>query len=282
VKRVAETFGVARSHLVVSLKNAATPQAVLPAECSTSDQELVAEIKSLVATRATYGYRRVTAMLNRARREQGAPQVNHKRVYRLMREHRLLLTRHVGKATRLHEGKVATLKSDVRWCSDMLQINCWNGERVYVGFVLDCCDREAISYVASNVCLDGGHVRDLVAQAMEARFGAGTTCAPHRVQFLSDNGAPYTSRETQAFMRFAGLVGCNTPAYSPESNGMAEAFVKTLKRDYAYLNDIPDAATVLRQLPSWFADYNAHHPHKALGMRSPTEFRQASEIRQAA
>jgi hypothetical protein len=37
-------------------------------------------------------------------------------------------------------------------------------------------------------------------------------------------------------MRFAGLVVCNTPAYSPESNGMAEAFVKTLKRDYAYLS----------------------------------------------
>lgn len=281
MKRVAETFGVARSHLVVSLK-VATPQAVVPAECSTSDHELVTEIKSLVASRATYGYRRVTAMLNRARRERGAPQVNHKRIYRVMREHRLLLTRHTGKVTRTHDGKVATLKSDLRWCSDMLQLNCWNGERVYVGFVLDCCDREAISYVAASACLDGRHVRDLVAQAVEARFGAGATRVPHRIQFLSDNGAPYTSRESQAFMRLTGLEVCNTPAYSPESNGMAEAFVKTLKRDYVYVNDVPDAATVLRQLPAWFADYNAHHPHKALGMRSPAEFRQTSELRQAA
>ena len=50
---------------------------------------------------------------------------------------------------------------------------------------------------------------------------------------------------------------------------------------YTALNGY-DAATVLRQLPAWFADYNAHHPHKALGMRSPAEFRQTSELRQAA
>ena len=34
-----------------------------------------------------------------------------------------------------------------------------------------------------------------------------------------------------------------TPVESPESNGMAEAFVKTFKRDYVRVNPIPDAAT---------------------------------------
>jgi transposase InsO family protein len=53
---------------------------------------------------------------------------------------------------------------------------------------------------------------------------------------------------------------------------MAEAFVKTFKRDYVYLADIWDAETVLGLLPTWFADYNHHHPHKGLKMMSPTEF----------
>ena len=56
-----------------------------------------------------------------------------------------------------------------------------------------------------------------------------------------------------------------TPIESPQSNGMAEAFVKTLKRDYARVNPRPDAASVLRQLDGWFEHYNAVHPHKALG-----------------
>jgi len=56
-------------------------------------------------------------------------------------------------------------------------------------------------------------------------------------------------------------------------NGMAEAFVKTFKRDYVRVNPTPDAPTVLAQLSAWFADYNAVHPHSALRYRSPDEFR---------
>ena len=54
---------------------------------------------------------------------------------------------------------------------------------------------------------------------------------------------------------------------------MAEAFVKTFKRDYAKVSPRPNAATVLRQLDGWFEHYNTVHPHKALGYRSPREFR---------
>jgi transposase InsO family protein len=39
---------------------------------------------------------------------------------------------------------------------------------------------------------------------------------------------------------------------SPQSNGMAEAFLKAFKRDYAYVYDRPDAQTVLSQLSAWF------------------------------
>jgi transposase InsO family protein len=53
---------------------------------------------------------------------------------------------------------------------------------------------------------------------------------------------------------------------------MAEAFVKTFKRDYVYLNDMPDAATVLNALPVWIEDYNSNHPHSGLKMKSPREF----------
>ena len=41
---------------------------------------------------------------------------------------------------------------------------------------------------------------------------------------------------------------------------MAEAFVKTIKRDYARISARPDAASVLRQLDGWFEHYNRVHP----------------------
>jgi hypothetical protein len=53
--------------------------------------------------------------------------------------------------------------------------------------------------------------------------------------------------------------------------------VSTLKRDYARVAVRPDAASVLRQLDLWFEHYNNIHPHKALGYRSPREFREQLE-----
>lgn len=55
---------------------------------------------------------------------------------------------------------------------------------------------------------------------------------PQSIEWLSDNGSPYTARDTCAFAREIGLVPRTTPVSSPQSNGMAEAFVRTLKRDY--------------------------------------------------
>jgi putative transposase len=53
---------------------------------------------------------------------------------------------------------------------------------------------------------------------------------------------------------------------------MAEAFVRTLKRDYVRVSAKPDAQAVFEQLPVWLDHYNRVHPHRALGYRSPREF----------
>lgn len=81
---------------------------------------------------------------------------------------------------------------------------------------------------------------------------------------------------TVTFASMLGLLSRFTPVRSPESNGMAEAFVNTFKRDYVRVQDRPDAATVLAQLPGWFEDYNERHPHKGLRMKSPREFIRSS------
>jgi transposase InsO family protein len=74
---------------------------------------------------------------------------------------------------------------------------------------------------------------------------------PHIIQWLSDYGPAYTAYETQSFARLMGLEPRTTPYYSPESNGMAESFVKTFKRDYVALHNLETAGRVMELLPSW-------------------------------
>ena len=59
---------------------------------------------------------------------------------------------------------------------------------------------------------------------------------------------------------------------------MAEAFVKLLKRDYVYANDMRTAKSMMRMIPGWFDDYN--HPHSALDFRSPLEYRNEALLEQ--
>src|SRR6185295_16617550 len=113
-------------------------------------------------------------------------------------------------------------------------------------------------------------VRDLMIDCVERRF-AGTK-VPHPIEWLSDNGSAYIARDTLDTATALGLRLCFTPVRSPESNGICEAFVKALKRDYARLSILPNSQTVFALLPSWFEDYNEVHPHSGLKFRSPREF----------
>jgi transposase InsO family protein len=271
MKAIADTMGVARSHLIERTRAGERPGR--SRYNKSDDAWLLPLIRELVDDRMTYGYRRICALLNRKLNEMGKSSINHKRVYRIMRENSLLLTRHTGKQRPLlpHEGKVITLRSNLRWCSDGFEIACWNGQVVRVAFALDCCDREIISHIATTGGITGGMVRDLMIESVERRFGS-ILRLPHPVEWLSDNGSCYTAMETRVFAKDMGFISCFTPLRSPESNGMAEAFVKTFKRDYIYVHDRPDAKTVMAQLDQWFEDYNEYHPHKGLKMKSPRQF----------
>ena len=65
------------------------------------------------------------------------------------------------------------------------------------------------------------------------------------------------------------------PVRSLERNGMAEAFVKTVTRDYVSCNRLPNAKDVIKQLNDWIEGYNEYDPHKGLEWLSPRQFRRA-------
>jgi putative transposase len=153
-----------------------------------------------------------------------------------MKVHGLLLDRHAGGVERRHDGRIAVDERNRRWCSDGFEIGCDNGERERVAFALDCCDREAMTFLATTGGISGDDVRDLMVAAVEHRFGSVNRLP---VEWLSDNGSCYIAGDTRSFARDIGLEPRTTPIESPQSNGMAEAFVRTIKRDYVRVSPRP-------------------------------------------
>ena len=269
---LAETLGVARSNLYERRSGKTQARGRYH---KAEDAEIVPIITALVTARPTYGYRRITAVLNRNLRTEGLPPVNHKRVYRIMQTNNLLLARrYIERPDLVHDGKVIVMRSNLRWCSDGFEFTCWDGAIIRGAFIIDAHDREIIAWRAVvNAGISGSDVRDMMLEAVEKRFGGYR--APHPVEMLSDNGSPYIARETRIFACQLGLKPCFTPVKSPQSNGMSEAFVNTLKRDYVRVTPLPNAEITLNAIAGWFIDYNENHPHSGLKMRSPSEFRSA-------
>jgi len=90
-----------------------------------------------------------------------------------MRDYSLLLERRrrPQMPARRHDGQVAVLRSNQRWCSDGFEFRCDDGSPLRVTFALDCCDREAMSWSATTAGHSGDVVRDVMLAALEHRFG---------------------------------------------------------------------------------------------------------------
>ncbi|HBC9896178.1 TPA: IS3 family transposase, partial [Escherichia coli] len=236
------------------------------------DTDVLLRIHHVIGELPTYGYRRVWALLRRQAELDGMPAINAKRVYRIMRQNALLLERKtaVPPSKRAHTGKVAVKESNQRWCSDGFEFRCDNGEKLRVTFALDCCDREALHWAVTTGGFDSETVQDVMLGAVERRFGNELPASP--VEWLTDNGSCYRANETRQFARILGLEPKNTAVRSPESNGIAESFVKTIKRDYISIMPKPDGLTAAKNLAEAFEHYNEWHPHSALGYRSPREY----------
>ncbi|MFS3303773.1 IS3 family transposase [Escherichia coli] len=236
------------------------------------DTDVLLRIHHVIGELPTYGYRRVWALLRRQAELDGMPAINAKRIYRIMRQNALLLERKpaVPPSKRAHTGRVAVKESNQRWCSDGFEFRCDNGEKLRVTFALDCCDREALHWAVTTGGFNSETVQDVMLGAVERRFGNELPASP--VEWLTDNGSCYRANETRQFARMLGLEPNNTAVRSPESNGIAESFVKTIKRDYISVMPKPDGLTAAKNLAEAFEHYNEWHPHSALGYRSPREY----------
>jgi transposase InsO family protein len=92
---------------------------------------------------------------------------------------------------RAHTGLIRREGSNERWCIDTLEVACWNGELVMIGFALDCCDREALAHVAAPRHLTRHDIHELRQRAVATRFSESRPL--HPIQWLSDNDGIFTA-----------------------------------------------------------------------------------------
>lgn len=107
MKALADVLGVSRSNLCEQAgeRPAGSPLAASGTRAKPQDMALLVVIRQLTDERPSYGYRRITALLNRKRRSDGRVAINRKRVLRIMQANGLVLARSTGRRpARTHDG----------------------------------------------------------------------------------------------------------------------------------------------------------------------------------
>ena len=236
---------------------------------STKQEDPVAKeiVLKICSAKGTYGVPRVKAI---AKREYNMP-MSYYKVYRLMGENDLLIKRSkYPYRSRLHTGRIAVAESNLRWCSDITGIKFWNRTKARFSYILDCCDRNILSYRFQEH-IQACDIEQMMQEALLKRFG-GKIPNGHGIEFLHDNGPEYIENILRKNLKAWNVIDCNTPTYSPQSNGMSESFNGTFKRDYVYQFALENYETVKAEMPKWIEEYNTYAPHSALGMLTPDEF----------
>jgi putative transposase len=264
INRTIKAIGIAKSTVYYKPKR-------YPDRKRTPRKYLVKEAKSsiiaITGMKATYGVPRVKAILKRDYNQELSKYM----IHRFMKEEGLLITRNRTRgSSRPHTGIISVNESNTRWASDITSIKCWNGQKLRFTYILDCCDRSIIAWKA-GFHMQACDIEILLQEAIFNRFG---DRLPEKgtLQFLHDNGPEYIEKKLRKSINQWQIEDCNTPTYSPQSNGMCEAFNGTFKRDYVYESCLDNPAIVHNQMQSWIDEYNKFAPHSALNMQTPNEF----------
>ena len=158
-----------------------------------------------------------------------------KRVLRLMREAGLLApTPQVRRrARRLHDGRITTDTPDELWATDPTEAWTRHDGRCAVFAIVDHCTGEA--WVDAAPKMDRWAAGDLLREAIGDRFGSLEAGAAAGLALRHDGGSCFRSAHYQAEIDHLGIDRSPAFAYEPETNGVVEKFIQTLKEQVLWI-----------------------------------------------
>jgi putative transposase len=188
--------------------------------------------------------------------------LNHKRLFRLYREERLMVRRRGGRKRAL--GTRAPLAvpqwPNERWSLDFVADQFIDGRRLRILVVIDDCTRECLALVA-DTSISG--IR--VARQLDRLLAEGGK--PKTI--VSDNGTELTSN---AILQWADDHKVNWHYIAPGKpvqNAFVESFIGRLRDEMLNETLFRSLAHIRAVLAAWRADYNTDRPHSRLGWMSP-------------
>ena len=162
------------------------------------------------------------------------------RVRRLMREHDLQAPHRVGHAhgPKAHDGTITTEAPDVMWGTDMTTTVTVSEGAAFVFVAVDHCTTECIGLHAAK---RGTRFEALepIRQGVRERFGEIGDGVARGLRLRHDHGSNYLADDFQQEVAFFGIESSPSFVREPESNGVAERFIRTLKENLLWVSDAP-------------------------------------------
>lgn len=235
------------------------------------NKPLLERILELKAEHPFWGYRRIWAYL---KYREGLP-INKKRIYRIMQEQKLLVTKNMRlRACRTPmKAKIKANHLNQFWGIDMTKIKLRNWGWMYLVVVLDWYSKKIVGY-SFRFKSETRDWLEALNQAAMNQFPQGVADAKERPALISDNGCQPTS---EAFMKASSALGIKqifTSWNNPKGNADTERVMRTIKEDLVWPREWDFPFELERALKQWIHNYNTDYPHSSLGYLTPEQFEQ--------
>jgi putative transposase len=230
-----------------------------------------------------YGYKRITDELKKL-----GHCINHKKVYRIMRELGLKCVKFMRKSRKYNSykgkvGKIAKNRLNRRFSTpiplqkivtDITEFKCSGDEKLYLNPILDLYNGEIIAYGIKN-----RPTLDLVMEPLKETIEIIKNHATYRTTIHSDQGWHYQHNQWVKTLKRSKVFQSMSRKATCADNASMENFFGILKQEMYYGERLVNYEELKRRIEEYIHWYNHERSKKKLTGLSPVEYRtQSSQL----